>query len=598
MSALSLDAPAVETRPSPTGSFVEMPTFLRLFQLRRAQVMWFLGAGASRAAGIKTAGDMIWEFKQKLYCSEKKVPLSFIADPGDPIVQRKMQVHFDAQPSFPPAGAEDEYSAYFEATYPSPKDRRSYIDSQVSQGKPSYGHFALALLMRERCCHTVWTTNFDHTVEDAAFKILGSSGQLVVADLGEPRKLTQAWAEARWPIYGKLHGDYHSETLKNTGAELQRQDADMRRGLIDACRGKGLAVVGYSGRDASIMAALTEAIDAGRGYPGGLFWFKRPGETPYRAVTELIATARAAGVEAQLVEVETFDELFSDLVRFLPETTQAAQAIRDAARPRLAKIPFRVAHALTPAIRTNALPVTAYPAACRLIACDIGGWEEIHAAIAASEADILAQRCRAGVLAFGRDADVRRTFEPHKIARFDIHPIRADRLARPSGERSLVADALFRAVGRRPGLCVERQGQSVLVFPDLALVKSNAFQIKDKPVVDQLAGTLRSGIRWIEACSLRIDYRLDRLWLLIEPVVTRFHIPEDASPEAITQSREFVRQRLAARYNKQANAMIDGWSRLIAGNTASLRLRSFEISDGYDGDFEITRVSGFSGRSR
>jgi hypothetical protein len=48
--------------------------------------MWFLGAGASRAGGIKTARDMIWEFKQKLYCSEKKVALSFIADPGEPIV--------------------------------------------------------------------------------------------------------------------------------------------------------------------------------------------------------------------------------------------------------------------------------------------------------------------------------------------------------------------------------------------------------------------------------------------------------------------------------------------------------------------------------
>ena len=66
--------------------------------------MWFLGAGAWRAAGIKTAGDMIWEFKQKLYCSEKKVPLSFIADPGDPIVQRKMQAHFDAQGKFPRSG--------------------------------------------------------------------------------------------------------------------------------------------------------------------------------------------------------------------------------------------------------------------------------------------------------------------------------------------------------------------------------------------------------------------------------------------------------------------------------------------------------------
>ena len=165
--------------------------------------MRFLGVGALRAGGIKTAGDMIWEFKQKLYCSEKKVPLSFISDPGDSIVQRKMQAHFDVQAKFPALGAEDEYSAYFDATYPSPKDRRAYVESQVQAGKPSYGHFALALLMREAFCRAVWITNSDHTVEDAAFKILGGSGKLVVADLGEPGKLTQAWAEARWPTVGE-----------------------------------------------------------------------------------------------------------------------------------------------------------------------------------------------------------------------------------------------------------------------------------------------------------------------------------------------------------------------------------------------------------
>ena len=46
---------------------LDTPAFLRLFQLRAAQIMWFLGAGASRSAGIKTAGDMIWDFKQRQY---------------------------------------------------------------------------------------------------------------------------------------------------------------------------------------------------------------------------------------------------------------------------------------------------------------------------------------------------------------------------------------------------------------------------------------------------------------------------------------------------------------------------------------------------
>jgi hypothetical protein len=599
MSAVSLDVrtdPGVAGTPPTLSPAMELPTFLRLFQLRKAQIMWFLGAGASRAAGIKTAGDMIWEFKQKLYCSEKKVPLSFIADPGDPIVQRKMQAHFDAQSKFPASGAEDEYSAYFDATYPSAKDRRAYIDSQVKQGKPSYGHFALGLLMREGFCQAVWATNFDHTIEDAAFKILGGSGKMVVADLGEPSKLTQAWSEERWPLYGKLHGDYHSENLKNTGTELQKQDGEMRRGLVNACRSKGLAVIGYSGRDFSIMEALTEAIDNGRGYPGGLFWFKRSGEAPYRAVTDLIAKAQAAGVDAHFIEVETFDELLSDIVRFLPETDRAAQTIRDAERPRLAKAAFPVARASTPAVRTNALPVTSYPAVCRLVVCEIGGWKDIQAAIEASGADILAQRCKLGVLAFGRDTEVKRTFEPHKITSFDTHAITADRLAKQSGERSLVADALFRAIGRQAGLRCERRGTSVLLIPDPSVVTSSAFNVNGTRAVNTISGTLRLGVSWTEACSLRIDYRLDRLWLLIDPLVKRT-IPEGISEEAIEESREFVRERQASRHNKSANAMIDGWARLIAGDAKSLRLRTFEISDGYDGDFEIMRVSGFSGRA-
>ncbi|MBI3759789.1 MAG: SIR2 family protein, partial [Deltaproteobacteria bacterium] len=235
---------------------MDIPAFLRLFQLRAGQIAWFLGAGASRSAGIKTAGDMIWDFKQRIYRSEKKLPPSAITDIGDPAIRRKLQAYFDALGTFPPAGSESEYSVYFETTYHSPKDRRAYLDELIGRGKPSFGHLALSLLMAERLCHLVWTTNFDLAMEDAAARILGSTGRLVVADLGEPAKFRTAFEQSRWPIYGKLHGDYHSEALKNTKAELREQDAEMRRNLVDSCRRHGLAVIGYSGRDASVMDAL------------------------------------------------------------------------------------------------------------------------------------------------------------------------------------------------------------------------------------------------------------------------------------------------------------------------------------------------------
>ena len=66
------------TGEPPVTQPLDTPAFLRLFQLRAAQIMWFLGAGASRAAGIKTAGDMIWDFKQRLYRSQKRLTPSAI----------------------------------------------------------------------------------------------------------------------------------------------------------------------------------------------------------------------------------------------------------------------------------------------------------------------------------------------------------------------------------------------------------------------------------------------------------------------------------------------------------------------------------------
>ncbi|WP_298362429.1 SIR2 family protein [uncultured Bradyrhizobium sp.] len=557
--------------------------------------MWFLGAGASRAAGIKTAGDMIWDFKQRLYRSQKKLPPSAITDIGEPAVQRKLQAHFDAIGGFPGAGSETEYSAYFEATYHSPKDRRAYLDELIARGKPSFGHHALALLMAQDLCRIVWTTNFDRSVEDAAAEHLGGTGRLVVADLKEPEKIRRAVDENRWPVYGKLHGDYHSDSLKNTDAELRQQDAEMRRNLVDACRRQGLAVIGYSGRDASIMDGLNEALDEGRGFPGGLFWFKRGQDTPYRAVTELIARARTVGIDAHIVEAESFDELFSDLLRFLPQTADKLASLTGAPRPRLATAKLRPSTAAVPAIRMNALAVSSGPALCRIVDCTIGGDKEIEEAIAKIGVDIIAHRTRDGVLAFGRDNDIRKAFEPFGIKVFDHHPLSSKRLVKEGGERALVRDALFRAIAGRPGLTLERRGNRVRLRPVPEQVKPSIFNTATAKPVDIVSGTVpNTDVVWSEACGLRVDFRLEQLWLLVEPIVVT-ELAADASDETVELTREFVRERRARRHNRLANAMLDGWISLIVGREPTVRLKAFGIADGIDAEFEILRISAFSG---
>ena len=593
---------AVMVPSSPANSkgcqVLDMPAFLRLFQLRSSQIMWFLGAGASRSAGIKTAGDMIWDFKQRLFRSQKKLPPSAITDIGEPAVQRKLQEHFDSLGGFPAAGSEMEYPAYFEATYHAPKDRRSYLDELIGCGEPSFGHLALALLMSEDLCRIVWTTNFDRTLEDAVAKVLGSTGRLVAADLGEPGKLRRAVEESRWPVYGKLHGDYHSEALKNTDSELRRQDEEMRRSLIDCCRGRGLAVVGYSGRDASVMEALCEALDDGRGFPGELFWFQRSQDQPFDAVVDLIERARTLEIDAHIVEAEAFDELFADLVRYLPQTAEKLQSLDRTVRPRLASAAPRARVRSTPAIRTNALAVVSRPALCRLVDCTIGGFQEIEQAITAAGVDIVARRVRQGVLAFGRDGDIRTAFEPFGIKAFDTHPLAAQRLVRETGERGLVREALFRAVGGRPDLRLQRRRRTAVLLPDPLRVAASVFNAGKVRPVDRVSGVIgKTSVAWSEACLLRMDYRLDQMWVLLEPMVVT-QLPEDAPDDVVETTREFVRERRARRHNRMANALLDGWISLIFGEEQSLRMRTFDIGDGVDAEFELLRTSAFSGRAR
>ena len=60
-----------------------------------------------------------------------------------------------------------------------------------------------------------------------------------------------------------LHGDYRYDKLKNTAAELQQQEAALRAELLHELQDYDLVVLGYSGRDASIMDVLRQAY-AGR----------------------------------------------------------------------------------------------------------------------------------------------------------------------------------------------------------------------------------------------------------------------------------------------------------------------------------------------
>ncbi len=261
---------------------------------------------------------MIWEFKQRLFVTQRKTSPRAVADLSDTNVRLKLQNFIDSLVDAPAPGSADEYAALFEMVYPAESDRRAYLDAKVKGGKPSYGHIALATLMHGGFSRLVWTTNFDPLVADACAKVYDGTGHLTTISLGEPDLAAQAISEDRWPIEVKIHGDFRSRRLKNTSDELRLQDERLRRILVDCCRRSGLIVVGYSGRDASVMDTLESALDTPSAFPAGLFWLHRGDGEPCESVSRLISKARAAGVEAALVRMENFDEMMRDLVRVHP----------------------------------------------------------------------------------------------------------------------------------------------------------------------------------------------------------------------------------------------------------------------------------------
>ena len=127
---------------------MKVEDFLRIYPLRSPNIMWFMGAGASASAGVPTAYNMIWDFKRSLYCAAQRIPIASCSDLESPVLQARIQGYFDSIGGYPRLDAEDEYAYYFDAAYPSEIDRRRYIEQLISAGSPSYGHLALAALLR------------------------------------------------------------------------------------------------------------------------------------------------------------------------------------------------------------------------------------------------------------------------------------------------------------------------------------------------------------------------------------------------------------------------------------------------------------------
>jgi hypothetical protein len=607
-----------------------LPQFARSFGQRVWRLGWLLGAGASVMSNVPSAGDLIRQFRHLIYCTETNQATQDV-DERDPHVQERIAGWFRERDGLPQPGDEDEYAALFELAYPSAGDRAALIRGLVASARPNYGHHVMAALMAVDRLRVVWTTNFDDLPEQAARSLLDSHlveprRPLVVADLGDPEPAVRALHDESWPVVGKLHGDIRSDRLKNTNAELQHQDARMRQALLESCRRFGLVVVGYSGRDASVMTSLTEALDAPEPYPAGLYWCQQPGNTPAPVVLDLLTTARQRGVDAHIVVADNFIELMATLEKVTTWPTNIRRSLSDRrpSTPPVRTPPPPLGQRDTwPAIRFNALPMLSLPTEGRLLrtALSPGGQTDpprvpatqiadVSAALRRNHARGLVAARRGGQLvALGDCESIQAAVqELGLIMTSDLVPLSlgADNANIDPADIGLAHDALAIAFGRTAGLrrVLRAQGEHLVRVdnpdhPSLRSLRSAAG--------GALAGTVRgTPLRWAEAVALSLDRRDGQWWLLLTPDIwvaprpdpsglDRFGITPEGIAEQKRRAKEFVRNRTATRYNRTTAALLDAWVRLLTtGGNRQVRAWNLPAGAGVDAVFTVGGTTAWS----
>jgi len=543
------------------------------FVQRPQNYAWFLGAGTSRNSGLRTATDILLDMKRRYYRQEEDKDIS-PQDIQNEAVQARIQSFMDAR-GFPEKWAEDEYTAYFEKIFGDDKERqRKYISAILSEDNVtlSVGNRVLAALMSEQLARAVFTTNFDSVVEKAVAEMSGRS--LSAYHLEGAHNAKNALDNEEYPFYCKLHGDFRYDTIKNLSDDLEKQNDELSACLLNAGNRFGFIVAGYSGRDKSVMELFHRAVETQNPFPHGLFWTGIKGSDVHPAVLALLESARDKGVDAQYVEVETFDAFMLRLWRNLDGKSQELdERVRKA---RLAEVNIEIPPAgeKAPLLRLNAFPILSTPQKCLSLSFKSPKeWDELREATRETEQGLVFTKSDT-VWCWGTRNMVKDTFGDD-IENITSRDVPSD-ITAPGNlhVKGFVEEALCVALSRNKPLLARTNRTSAYLIADPHTEDVGAFEPlsqvvgKTSGIIPGLFATAHPDdikpqqVSWSEAVSVSIDYKNGQLWLLIDPDVWIW--PRNARKDA----REFLDKRRSDRFNKKYNELLDAWREIILGTGA------------------------------
>jgi hypothetical protein len=351
-------------------------------------------------------------------------------------------------------------------------------------------------------------------------------------------------------------------------------------------------------------------------YPGGLAWVRRPEDTLADGARDLLAAARAAGVEpVHEVEASGMMELMAEIERSvdLPPAAAAHLAVHRPAPLRYPAPPPAGPVGDCPQVRLAALPLLSVPNQARLLEDPAGlPLSTLRQALKADRARAtLARRAGGQLVAFGDDAGIAAALAGHGVqVTGTAVPIGPDKDCEEpdSIDMGLMIETLARALGRTRGITeVLRSGKRHLLRardedprrPGDTAALAGLRAAAGGPVTGYLADPGGARLPWAEAVALAVDWR-DGTWrLLFAPEIwvrpDFIDLPPGLGPAAAREAAarlgaDFARARLARRYNSATGHLLAAWVRLlIAGGTAATRtVYAFRLPAGAGVDAAFT----------
>ncbi|WP_416040525.1 SIR2 family protein [Acinetobacter lactucae] len=302
---------------------IAIDAFIRSIDINKKRpICLLLGAGASISSGMPSAERCIWEWKREIFITKNPLLRETVGELSLQGTKDRIQKWLDQRGEYPALNSPEEYSFYAEECYITEQDRRSFFQQYVEAAKPHIGYRLLPLLAQTKIIKTVWTTNFDGLVARACH-----SKDVVCIEVGldNTHRITRQHSEGELRVVS-LHGDYRYDELKNTDEQLRHQEEALKNNIEHELQDYDLVVIGYSGRDRSLMNVLENIFS--KAVKSRLFWCGY-GETISQPVMELLELARKNNRDAFYVSTEGFDDTVERISRKLLDGNMLSKALAE-----------------------------------------------------------------------------------------------------------------------------------------------------------------------------------------------------------------------------------------------------------------------------